>query len=34
SLTYIMLKSLGFPRVKGYPGSWSDWGNRQDTPVD
>ncbi|MCW9021808.1 MAG: sulfurtransferase, partial [Sedimenticola sp.] len=27
-------KSLGFPRVKGYPGSWSDWGNRQDTPVD
>lgn len=33
SLTYIMLKSLDFPRVKGYPGSWSDWGNRADTPV-
>lgn len=33
SLTYIMLKSLGFPRVKGYPGSWSDWGNRADTPI-
>lgn len=33
SLTYIMLKSLGFPRVKGYPGSWSDWGNRPDTPI-
>ncbi len=33
SLTYVMLKSLGFPKVKGYPGSWSDWGNRQDTPI-
>jgi thiosulfate/3-mercaptopyruvate sulfurtransferase len=28
-----MLKALGFPRVKGYPGSWSDWGNRADTPI-
>jgi len=33
SLTYIMLKSLGFEQVKGYPGSWSDWGNRADTPI-
>ncbi len=33
SLTYIMLKSLGFRQVKGYPGSWSDWGNRADTPI-
>lgn len=33
SLTYIMLKSLGFTRLKGYPGSWSDWGNRADTPI-
>ncbi|MCW8889368.1 MAG: sulfurtransferase [Sedimenticola sp.] len=33
SLTYVMLKSLGFPNIKGYPGSWSDWGNRQDTPI-
>ena len=32
--TYIMLKSLGFQNVKGYPGSWSDWGNRTDTPVE
>lgn len=32
SLAYIMLKSLGYPRVKGYPGSWSAWGNRSDTP--
>lgn len=33
SHTFILLKHLGFPRVKGYPGSWSDWGNRTDTPV-
>lgn len=31
--TYIMLKSLGYPSVKGYEGSWSDWGNQPDTPV-
>jgi len=31
--SYIMLKSLGYTRVRGYPGSWSDWGNRPDTPV-
>jgi len=34
SLTFIVLKSLQFPRIKGYPGSWSDWGNRTDTPVE
>lgn len=31
--TYIMLKHLGFPRVKGYAGSWSDWGNNPDLPI-
>ena len=30
----IMLKSLGYQRVRGYPGAWSDWGNRPDTPVE
>jgi thiosulfate/3-mercaptopyruvate sulfurtransferase len=34
SLVYVLLKLLGYPRVKGYPGSWSDWGNRNDTPVE
>jgi len=34
SLTYIALKSLGYTQVKSYPGSWSDWGNREDTPVE
>ncbi|HQU16740.1 MAG: thiosulfate sulfurtransferase [Chromatiales bacterium 21-64-14] len=32
--TYILLKALGYPRVRGYPGSWSDWGNRSDTPIE
>ncbi len=32
SLAWFVLKYLDFPRIKGYPGSWSDWGNRTDTP--
>jgi thiosulfate/3-mercaptopyruvate sulfurtransferase len=34
AFSFIMLKILGYPRVRGYPGSWSEWGNRQDTPVE
>ena len=30
--TFMMLKSLGFPKVKGYAGAWSDWGNDPATP--
>jgi len=32
--SYIVLKSLGYPRLKGYPGSWSEWGNSPDTPIE
>lgn len=32
--TYLMLKHLGYERVRGYAGSWSEWGNRQDTPIE
>lgn len=32
--TYIVLKALGYPHVKGYPGSWSEWGNLPDTPIE
>lgn len=31
--TYIVLKSLGYPRLRGYAGSWSDWGNDPETPI-
>ena len=32
--TYIVLKSLGYDKVKGYPGSWSEWGNDPQTPIE
>lgn len=34
SHTYMLLKQLGYPRLKGYPGAWSDWGNDPDVPVE
>lgn len=30
---WLMLKSLGFSRVRGYAGSWSEWGNDPGVPV-
>ena len=30
---YWVLRHLGFERVRGYPGSWSDWGNDPETPI-
>jgi thiosulfate/3-mercaptopyruvate sulfurtransferase len=33
SHTWVVLRSLGYPRVLAYPGSWADWGNRDDTPI-
>ena len=32
SLAWFVLKYLDYPQARGYPGSWSDWGNRDDTP--
>lgn len=32
--TYLAAKILGYPRVRAYPGSWSEWGNHPDTPVE
>lgn len=34
SFLYVVLKHLEYPRVKGYPGSWSDWGNRNEFPIE
>lgn len=32
--TWLVLKHLGYPRVRGYPGSWSEWGNDPSLPVE
>ncbi len=34
ALSYVMLKHLGYEKVRGYHGSWSEWGNRTDTPIE
>ncbi len=31
---YLVLKTLGYPNVRNYLGSWFEWGNSQDTPVE
>lgn len=30
----VLLKYLGYQQVKAYPGSWSEWGNSTDTPIE
>lgn len=32
--TYLAAKILGYPRVRAYAGSWSEWGNLSDTPIE
>lgn len=32
--SWLVLKSLGYENVLGYPGSWSEWGNHPDTEVE
>lgn len=32
--TYLALRLLGYPRVRNYLGSWREWGDREDLPVE
>lgn len=31
--TYLLGRILGFPNIRAYPGSWSEWGNSPETPA-
>jgi thiosulfate/3-mercaptopyruvate sulfurtransferase len=31
--TYLALRLLGYPKVRNYLGSWKEWGDRQELPV-
>lgn len=32
--TWLVGKALGFDNIRAYPGSWGEWGNRDDTPIE
>ena len=32
--SYLALRLLGYPRVRTYVGSWKEWGDREDLPVE
>jgi thiosulfate/3-mercaptopyruvate sulfurtransferase len=31
--SYLALRLLGYPRVRNYVGSWKEWGDREDLPI-
>ena len=32
--SYLALRLLGYPRIRNYIGSWKEWGDREDLPID
>lgn len=32
--TYLVARALGYNRIRAYDGSWSEWGNLPDTPIE
>jgi thiosulfate/3-mercaptopyruvate sulfurtransferase len=32
--TFLALRLLGYPRVRNYVGSWGEWGNREELPIE
>ena len=32
--SYLALRLLGYPRVRSYTGSWKEWGDREDLPIE
>jgi thiosulfate/3-mercaptopyruvate sulfurtransferase len=32
--SYLALRVLGYPRVRNYTGSWKEWGDREDLPLE
>ena len=32
--TYLALRLAGFPNVRNYTGSWKEWGDREDLPIE